>query len=391
MPGGGKDSGDQEVKIEQSPLGYGPYSSRVLSDLYGYTSRRLDDPLHSDQVDALRMMERSARRGGELVAPATRGVEDIIRSDGLARPVRGLAGDLVGGEFVNPAMAETRRIAMGGDVGTNPYLEATYERASRPLLQQLTEQVNPAIDIDAASRGRGGSGMHALLRNKAGEQTGQALTDLATGIYGGAYEADQARRMAALGQLGALGQQDVTNRLAGAGLYDVGTGRQLQAAGMAPGLEAARFADAERLWQLGQMRRDAPYDIGRQYAGILGAFPTSGGTRTETQPGVGPLGQAASGALGGAAIGAQSGFNPLWGATLGGFASLLSDERTKEDVEQVGITFAGTPVVKFRYREEYGGGPVMLGVLAQDVAETQPDAVTIGPDHLLRVLYERLE
>jgi hypothetical protein len=393
MAGGGKGGNDeQEVKIEQQPLQYGPYSRNVLSELYGYTSRRLDEPLHADQIDALRQQERMARQGGQLVAPATSGVEDIMSSGGLAGPTDALARRLVKGQYNNPAMDETRRIAMGGDVGMNPYLEAFYERASRPLLQQLREEVNPSIDIDAASRGRGGSGMHAMLRNKAGEQTGQALTDLATGIYGGAYESDQGRRMQALGQLGALGQQDITNRLAGAGLYDVGIGRQLQAASMAPGLDAARFADAERLYQLGQQRVNAPYDIGGQYAGVLGAFPTQGGGSTQTQqmPGESPIAGGFAGGLGGAATFGALGWNPLLGGGLGAAAGLLSDERAKEDIQPVGITFGGTPLYKYRYREEVGGGPTMIGVLAQDVAKDQPDAVTMGPDGLLRVIYERV-
>lgn len=392
MSVGGAKGGGQKVKVEQQPLQYGPYSSDVLKNLYGYTSDLLNQPLNADMRAGLARQESLARRGGQLVGPATGGVRDILQTGGLAPEVSGLAGQLVGGEFVNPALAETQRIAMGGDVGTNPYLEATYERASRPLMQQLTETVNPAIDIGAASSGRLGSGLHALLRNRAGEQTGQALTDLATNIYGGAYESDQARRMQALGQYAGLGQQDVANRVAGAGLYDTGTGRVFQGAGLAPGLEAARFADAERLYGLGQQQQYAPYDVGRQYTSVLGGFPAQGSGSTQTRPGTSPFGEAASGALGGAALGSLiPGLGPWWGAGAGLAGGLLSDVRAKEDIRPVGITFAGTPVYSYRYREEYGGGPAMLGVLAQDVAETQPEAVTVGPDNMLRVLYELVE
>ena len=426
--------------------------------------------------------------GGQgLTNPAMAGFQRFGSGQGLLNPAMSGFQGMAGGQGpTNAALAETRRMAMGGDVGTNPYLEATYERASRPLLQQLQQDVNPAIDIGAASAGRGGSGMHALLRNRAGEQTGQALTDLATNIYGGAYESDQARRMQALGQYGGLGQeqianrmaalgqvgqlgqqqlanqmgalgqvgqlgqeqignrmaalgqvgqlgqanaanrmqalglqaglgqeaaqnrmqalgmqadlgqQAVANRMAGAGMYDTAAARQLQAAGMAPGLDAARYADPMMLWQSEEMRRSQPYNIANQYAGVLGAFPKQGGGSTQNTYGAGQqgggFGGAAQGAAGGALMGSMFGGPGMGvGALLGGIGGYFSDVRTKQDIEPVGITFGGAPLYKYRYREEFGGdGRTQIGVLAQEIAEDQPDAVYRGPDDLLRVLYEKV-
>lgn len=65
--------------------------------------------------------------------------------------------------------------------------------------------------------------------------------------------------------------------------------------------------------------------------------------------------------------------NILGGVTSGiGLLSLLSDERTKEDIEPIGMLNDGQTVVRFRYK---GDAPMRIGLLAQDVAEFEPDAV----------------
>lgn len=79
---------------------------------------------------------------------------------------------------------------MGG--GPNPYLDAMYGRAAN--------QVSNAVNSNAALVGRSGSGAHTdvLSRN---------LGDLATQMYGGAYESDQARRLQAIGMAPTFGNQ----------------------------------------------------------------------------------------------------------------------------------------------------------------------------------------
>lgn len=78
----------------------------------------------------------------------------------------------------------------------------------------------------------------------------------------------------------------------------------------------------------------------------------------------------------------QKGLGGLFDAGLG--LLKLSDRRAKTDIERIGQTDAGTPIYKFRYAH---GGPVQIGYMAQDLLETQPDAVTMGPDGFYRVNY----
>lgn len=81
-----------------------------------------------------------------------------------------------------------------------------------------------------------------------------------------------------------------------------------------------------------------------------------------------------------------------WNQTMGGLlgfgGSLLSDERAKTDIRRVGKTDAGLPIYTYRYRD---GGPVQMGVLAQEAARMQPEAVVDMGGGLLGVDYRRVK
>ena len=64
-----------------------------------------------------------------------------------------------------------------------------------------------------------------------------------------------------------------------------------------------------------------------------------------------------------------------------------SDVRLKEDIAPVGQLPNGLGLYSFRY---IGGEETYVGVMAQDVAEVDPEAVVKGEDGYLRVHYGRL-
>ena len=73
--------------------------------------------------------------------------------------------------------------------------------------------------------------------------------------------------------------------------------------------------------------------------------------------------------------------------TNSGHLPLVSDLRLKEDVFPVEYLNNGLALYRFRYKwsnQQY------VGVIAQEVARTHPDAIMSGPDGYLRVDYERL-
>lgn len=71
---------------------------------------------------------------------------------------------------------------------------------------------------------------------------------------------------------------------------------------------------------------------------------------------------------------AQSGLGGLFGlaGSLGSAAIMASDRRVKENIERVGRLDNGLPVYVYRYK---AGGPMQIGVMAQDVEKVNPGAV----------------
>lgn len=73
-------------------------------------------------------------------------------------------------------------------------------------------------------------------------------------------------------------------------------------------------------------------------------------------------------------------------AALGLGKLLFSDERLKDDIEEVGMLHDGQPVYRYRMK---GSPAFQIGLLAQDVAEETPEAVyDFGNTGLLAVDYE---
>lgn len=76
----------------------------------------------------------------------------------------------------------------------------------------------------------------------------------------------------------------------------------------------------------------------------------------------------------------------LFGAGMGMFK--FSDRRLKENIERIGQTDIGTPIYKFNY---IGQKQTHIGYMAQDLLETQPDAVRKGSDGYYRVDYSKVQ
>ena len=64
-----------------------------------------------------------------------------------------------------------------------------------------------------------------------------------------------------------------------------------------------------------------------------------------------------------------------------------SDLRLKEDVQRVGTTVLGLPLYHFKY---IGAPETYEGVMAQDVLQVKPGAVSVGTDGYYRVNYSAL-
>ena len=79
------------------------------------------------------------------------------------------------------------------------------------------------------------------------------------------------------------------------------------------------------------------------------------------------------------------------GALLGGLASLftLSDKTAKKNIKKVG-SLKGHGLYEYDYKGKHDDGQRHIGVMAQNVEKTRPDAVRKGSDGLRRVNYGAL-
>ena len=75
------------------------------------------------------------------------------------------------------------------------------------------------------------------------------------------------------------------------------------------------------------------------------------------------------------------------GGGFGGFRH-RSDRRLKRYIRRVGESKRGFILYSFQY---IWGGPFYVGVMAQDLLSTHPEAVSVGPDKYLVVDYSKLD
>lgn len=174
---------------------------------------------------------------------------------------------LAGSPVTQAAQNYATNTLQGGFLGSNPWLDQTFNRAALQTQNQLASQFGSA--------GRGAAGSEGLRS--------QQLNDLATSIYGGDYQQERNRMQGLVGQAGALANQDYID-LAQLG----GAGAQVEG--------------------LAQQYADAPGTALDQYlgrvSGNLGSVQTTKIPRN-------PLAGAAGGALAGSFLGP-------WGAIGGG-------------------------------------------------------------------------
>jgi hypothetical protein len=81
----------------------------------------------------------------------------------------------------------------------------------------------------------------------------------------------------------------------------------------------------------------------------------------------------------------------LFGLGSAGIGAALkwSDKRLKKDIERVGETDSGVPL--YKYRSKGTDGPLEIGVLADELRKTKPEAVITTPSGFKAVDYEQVQ
>jgi len=116
---------------------------------------------------------------------------------------------LGGSATMNNAENSLNQFINGGV--TNPYLDSLVAKSQRSVVDQFNNMTKPQTEAAMQQSGSfGNSGLQSLLQNQQ-KAAGQTMGDIATQMYGNAYNTDQANRMQAIGMAPTFGNAAYTD------------------------------------------------------------------------------------------------------------------------------------------------------------------------------------
>lgn len=325
----------------------------ILGQLNGYLPQT---GINGTQTNALNTIESNANNASSTYTPQVQGITSNLLSGGGAMnyaPQYQQAYDAY--------KAQTQPLA------SNTNYDPMQTPGIGDQLQALKDSITTGVNGSFAAAGRDGSGYNQKA----------LASGLASGlapVITSQYNQNVANQQNAASNLYSAGNTNATNQ---AGLNQTALGNQqsginaiasgTDVANM--GANAALQAEAQRLGiplqNIGLLA-----NIGVPIAGL--GSQSSGTSTTENQmSGIQQL------------MGITSSLGSLFGggggSTAGNMIKFLSDRRAKEDIDQVGTLFDGTPVYRFRYKGHPG---FQIGLMADDVLKDTPKAVEKIGDYL---------
>lgn len=370
--------GGPEWQRQQANSGGGatnPYTQQA-SDAYKKWQDALANPQANTSATGLDESFIGTPYAGDTVAPDSQYTTEALNSE-IARaragtPYLGTADnymqDILSGKYLSP--------------DSNPWLKSTYDQAAKSVTDNYNNVVNPGIDSHASMNGRYGSGAYAQARNTSDTTLGHDLNDLATNIYGNAYNTErqlQTGAITAIPQMQASDYYDA-NQLAGVGDYYTNLGQQKLDA------QINQYNQKEQL----------PLTTLQTYNNIINGYPDPmSTTATSTQRAAAQKAGGAGGAAGGALQGSSMGnmFGP-WGTVIGGVGGALvggfskSDIFLKENIIPMGME-NNIPVYIWQYKG--ADRAWYYGVIAQQILQIKPSAVSLMSDGFLAVDYNQIQ
>lgn len=298
---------------------------------------------------------------GQLTAPVNAqqqmGIGNINSNAGFATPyIQQAAGMTTGAS--NPLTAEQIQNYQ------NPYTQSVVDATQAQFAKQNAVQQAQVKGNSIARGALGGNRLGVAQGAMAGQQAA-AQAPVIAGLYNQSYQNAlqtanqqyQQNPLAAGYQLGNLGVAGQTAALSGAGAQ-LGAGNLMQ--------QTQQAEDTARYQQYMQQQA-YPFQTTQWLAGLqsgvgsqLGSTSTSAGQGTSTPPPPNP-------------------WNQALGLGMTAASMFLSDERAKEDIHKIGETNDGQPIYRYKYK---GSPEWQIGLIAQDVEDSHPDAVHAGVDNM---------
>lgn len=214
--------------------------------------------------------------------------------------------------------------AAGGFLQGNPYQQQMIAAATRPLMQQYSDQVLPGIASLYSKSGRYGSGAMQNALGQATESYGRALGDVSANIVGTQYDQERARQQQAMMGLTNIAQ-------AAPSIYGQQYLPSQQLAQIGAQREAIAGQPLQEAMQRYSFGQQLPYQqLSGYLSSVYGSPTASYGSTSQnmsSNPTVGAIGGALGGGLLGNALGSAFGFpnlgagiGALGGGLLGGFS-----------------------------------------------------------------------
>jgi hypothetical protein len=258
---------------------------------------------------------------------------------------------------------------------TNPYLQSAIDAATRPAIQTFNEQVLPGITQDSLGAGGLGGTRQGIAEGIASRGLQQTVADTGASMGNANYQAglqamigglnsanDSAKTGLAANQLlgQILGQKgDILSQMTLPAQLRESVGKQQQM------MQQQLLSEKVQKYMSEQM---IPFSVAQDVASMAFGIP-GGTTKSEsTQPG-----------------------NPMMGMQMAGSAlSALpmlfakSDRRLKKNVRKLGRLIDGLGVYLYQFVDS---AIDCIGLLADEVRQTYPQAVLVGSDGYQRVNY----
>jgi hypothetical protein len=334
---GGQSSSTQTQQSQTAPW---QAAQPMLQGILGQLNPLVQNSgLNPTESGAINQLSQNAAQGNPYASQISGLAGNLLNGGGATAQAPGLQSGL------STLQSQLTPYANGSMIGNNPALQAQ--------LAQIASDTTNQVNSQFAAAGREGSGMNQQTLAR-GIAQGEAP------VIAGQYNQDVANQLNAANSL--YGAQNSTSGLL-AGLTQQGLANQLQGVTSSQdALNAQNYTPQQQL-ALAQLTQSIPAQnlgllaqIGVPIAGL--GSQTSGTTQgTQQMSGAQQFGAIASGI----------------GSLLTGYGNYTkSDMRLKEDIEQVGTLFDGTPVYGYRYK---GAPAYHIGLMAQDVEKTAPGAV----------------
>jgi hypothetical protein len=350
---GGQSSSTQTQQSQTSPW---EAAQPMLQSILGQIGSGLNNTgLTGAETGALNTLQSNAAQGN----PYAGQVGDYARSLLSGGGANAQAGNVQGNLGI--VQSQLSPYASGSMVGNNPALAGQ--------LAQIQTDVGNSVNGQFAAAGRDMSGANQMAYGR-GIAAGEAP------VIAAQYNQDVANQINAANALYNAG-----NTTAGtlSGMQQNYLGNQGQGVTAAQSaLDAQNYGANATLAEEAQ-RRGIPVQalsllaqIGVPIAG-LGTQASGTTTGTQQMSGAQQFATLAGGIsnLLGAGTGTDANGSASGGSGLLGLFT-RSDRRLKEDIEQVGTLFDGTPVYGYRYK---GAPAYHIGLMAQDVEKATPQAV----------------